>query len=122
MEISKATFAVFGEGVVMGRRVASWLQARSGAGADANTQEATESKMTVGSEMETAGVMGKSKETAGLKAETVAGTESGADSEVGTDSESTADRSRAGARAKASARCTIASGLAIDGGGYRYQR
>ena len=61
---------------------------------DANTREATESKMTAGSEMETAGVTGKSKETAGSEAETVVGTESGVDTEVGTDSESTVDRWR----------------------------
>ena len=60
-----------------------------------NTQEAMESKMTAGSETETAGVMGKSKETAGSEAEMVVGTESGVDTEVGMDSESTADRSRA---------------------------
>ena len=41
--------------------------------------------MTVGSEMETAGVMGKSKETVGLEVETVAGMESGADTAAGTD-------------------------------------
>ena len=41
----------------MGRRVASWLLVRSGAGADANTWEATESKMTAGSETETVGVI-----------------------------------------------------------------
>ena len=75
-----------------------------------NTREATESKMTAGSEMETAGVMGKSKETAGSEAETVAGTESGVDTEVGTDSESTADRSGAVAGAEASVRCAIATG------------
>ena len=60
---------------------------------DANTREATESKMTAGLEMETAGAMGKSKETVGSEAETVAGMESGVDTEVGMDSESTADRS-----------------------------
>ena len=69
----------------MGRRAASGLQVRSGAGGDANTWEATESKMMAGSEMETAGVTGKSKETAGSEAETVAGTESGVDTEVGMD-------------------------------------
>ena len=74
---------------------------------DANTREAMESKMTAGSEMETAGVTGKSKETAGLEAETVAGTESGADTEVGMDSESTADQSGAGAGAEASVKCAI---------------
>ena len=58
-----------------------------------NTREDMESKMMAGSEIETAGVTGKSKETAGLEAETVAGTESGVDIEVGMDSESTADRS-----------------------------
>ena len=59
---------------------------------DVNTQEAMESKMTVGSEMEMAGVMGKLKETAGLEAEMVAGMESGVDTEVGMDSKLTADR------------------------------
>ena len=58
-----------------------------------NTQEAMESKMTAGSEMEMAGVTGKSKETMGSEAETVVGTESGVDTEVGMDSKSTADRS-----------------------------
>ena len=82
MEIPKATFGVFGEGVVMGRRAASGLQVRSRAGADANTWEATESKMMVGSEMETVGVMGKSKETGGSEVETVVGTESGVDTEA----------------------------------------
>ena len=74
-----------------------------------NTREATESKMMVGLEMEMAGVMGKSKETAGSEAETVAGTESGVDTEVGTDSESIADRSRPVVEAKVSARCAIAT-------------
>ena len=59
-----------------------------------NTREATESRMTVGSETETAGVMGKSKETVDSEAEMVSGTESGVDTEVGMDSKSTADRSR----------------------------
>ena len=77
---------------------------------DANTQEAVESKMMAGSDIETAGVMGKSKETAGSEVETVAGTESGVDIEVGMDSESTADRSRVGAGAEASVRCTIVTG------------
>ena len=66
--------------------------------------------MTVGSEIETAGIMGKSKETAGSEAEMVAGTESGVDIEVGMDSESTADQSGAGVGAAASARCAIATG------------
>ena len=69
---------------------------------DANTWEATESKMT-------AGVMGKSKEMAGSEAETVVGTESGVDNEVGTDSKSRSDKSGAGAGAKASTRCAIAT-------------
>ena len=95
---------------MMGRRAASWLQARSGAGVDANTWEAMESKMTVGSEMETAGVTGKSKETAGSEVETVAGTESGADTDAGMDSELTADQSGVVAGAEASARCAIMTG------------
>ena len=66
--------------------------------------------MTAGLEMETAGVMGKSKETAGLEAETVVGTESGVDTEAGMDSESTVDQSGAGAAAKVSVRCTIPTG------------
>ena len=70
-----------------------------------------------GSETETAGVMGKLKETTGLEAEIVVGTEGGVDTEAGMDSESTADRSGAGAGAEVSA-----SGLAIGGGGYRDQR
>ena len=86
----------------MGRRVASWLQARSGAGVDANTREATESKMTAGSEMETVGVMGKSKETADSEAEMMAGMESGADTDAGMDSESRVDQSGAVAGAEAS--------------------
>ena len=105
----------------MGRRVASWLQARSGAGADANTWEATESKMTAGSEMETAGVTGKSKETAGSEVETVAGMESGVDTEAGMDSELTADWS--GGRSEHEVRDRDHwSRHAIDGGGYRYRR
>ena len=91
----------------MGRRAASGLQVRSGSGADANTWSAMESKMMAGSEMETVGVMGKSKETAGLEVEMVAGMESGVDTEVGMDSESTADQSGAVAGAKASVRCVI---------------
>ena len=79
-------------------------------GADANTREATESKMMAGSEMETAGVMGKLKETADLEAETMAGTESGADTDAGMDSESRVDRSGAGAGAEASTRCVIRTG------------
>ena len=47
--------------------------------------------MTAGSEMETAGVTGKSKEMVGSEAEMVSGMESGADTEVGMDSKSTAD-------------------------------
>ena len=70
-----------------------------------NTWEAMESKMMVGSETETAGVMGKSKEMTGLEAETVVGMEGGVDTEAGMDSESTADQSGAGA--EASARCAI---------------
>ena len=88
-------------------------------GADANTREATESKMMAGSEMETAGATGKSKETADSEAETMVGTEGGADTDAGMDSESRVDRNRVGAGAEASARFTIVSGLAIGGGGYR---
>ena len=43
--------------------------------------------MMAGSEMEMVGVMGKSKETTGLEAEMVVGTESGGDTEAGMDSE-----------------------------------
>ena len=50
--------------------------------------------MTAGSETETVGVIGKSKETVGLEAEMVSGMESGVDTEVGMDSKLTADRSR----------------------------
>ena len=89
---------------------------------DANTWEAMELKMTVGSETEMAGVMGKSKEMAGSEAETVAGMEGGVDTEAGMDSESRVDQSGAVAGAEASARCAIASGLAIDGGGYHDRR
>ena len=56
-----------------------------------------------GSETETAGVMGKLKETVGFEAEMVVGTESGADSEVGMVLESTVDQSGAVVGAKASA-------------------
>ena len=63
----------------------------------------------VGLETEMAGVMGKSKETAGLEVETMVGTESGVDTEAGMDSESTVDRSRVVAGAKASMRCAIAT-------------
>ena len=83
---------------------------------DANTQEATESKMMAGSEMETAGATGKSKETADSEAETMAGMEGRVDTDAGIDSESRVDRSGAVAGAEASARC------AIDGGGYRDRR
>ena len=79
-------------------------------GADANAREAMESKMTAGSEMETVGVMGKSKETAGSEAEMVAGTESGVDTEAGMDLELTADWSGAVAGAEASVRCAITTG------------
>ena len=72
-----------------------------------NTREAMESKMTVGSEMEMAGVIGKSKETADLEVETMVGTESGLDTEAGMDLELTVDRSREVAGAEASTRCTI---------------
>ena len=65
-------------------------------------------KMTAGSEMEMVGVTGKSKETAGSEAETVAGMESGVDIEVGMDLESRVDRSEAVAGAEASVRCAIA--------------
>ena len=60
--------------------------------------------------MEMAGVMGKSKETASLEAEMVAGMESGVDTDAGMDLESTADQSRAVAGAEVSARCTITTG------------
>ena len=98
----KATFGVVSKRIVMGRRVASGPQVESGAGADANTWEATELKMTAGSETETAGVTGKSKETAG--------SESGVNTEAGMDSESTVHQSGAGAGTKAIMRCVIASG------------
>ena len=70
-----------------------------------NTWEATESKTMAGSEMEMVGVMGKSKETVSLEAETVVGMECGVDTEVGTNLKSTADQSRAVVGAKVSARC-----------------
>ena len=76
---------------------------------DANTWEAMESKMMVGSETETVGVTGKSKETAGLEVEMVAGTECGADTEVGMDLKLTVDMSRAVAGAEASMGSTIAT-------------
>ena len=56
------------------------------------------------------GVMGKSKETAGLEVETMAGTESGADTAAGMDLESRVDRSGAVAGPEVSARCAIATG------------
>ena len=61
---------------------------------NANTGVAMESKETVGSEMEMAGVMEKSKVMGGLESEMGAGTESEVDMEVGTDSKQTADLSR----------------------------
>ena len=76
---------------------------------DANTWEATELKMMAGLEMETAGLTGKSKKTAGSEAETVAGTESGVDTEVGMDLESTADQSGTVVGAKASMESAIAT-------------
>ena len=79
---------------------------------DANTWEAMESKMMVGSETETVGVTGKSKETAGLEVEMVAGTECGADTEVGMDLKLTVDMSRAVAGAEAS----MGSAIATAGG------
>ena len=91
----------------MGRQVASGLQVRSRVGVDVNTWEAMESKMTVGSESELAGAMGKLKETSGSEAETVVGMESGVDTEVGMDLKSTADQSRAVAGAEASTGSTI---------------
>ena len=84
---------------------------------DANTWEATESKMTAGSEMEPVGVTGKLKETADSEAEMMVGTEGGADTDAGMDSESRVDRSRVVAGAEVST-----SGLVINGGGYRYRR
>ena len=60
-----------------------------------------------GSEMETAGVTGKSKETAGSEAEMMAGMESGADTAAGMDLESRVDQSGAVVRAEASTRCVI---------------
>ena len=66
--------------------------------------------MTAGSEMETAGVMGKSKETVGSEVETVAGTGSGVDTAAGMDLESTVDQSGAVAGAEASARCVMVTG------------
>ena len=65
--------------------------------------------MTAGSEMETAGVMGKLKETVGSEAETVVGTESGVDTEAGMDSESRVGRSGVVAGAEASTRSAIVS-------------
>ena len=94
----------------MGRRVASGLWVRSGAGADANTQEATESKMTAGSEMEMVGVMGKLKETVDSEVETMAGMESEADTDAGMDLELRVDWSGAVAGAEVSARCAIVTG------------
>ena len=76
---------------------------------DANTREAMESKMMAGSEMGTAGVTGKSKETVGSEVEMVVGMESGVDTEMGTDSKLTVDRSRAVAGAKASTGSAIAT-------------
>ena len=60
--------------------------------------------------MEMVGVTGKLKETAGLEAETMAGTESGADTDAGMDSELRVDPSGVGTGAEASARCAITSG------------
>ena len=66
--------------------------------------------MMAGSEMETAGATGKSKETVDLEAEMMVGTEGRADTDAGMDSESRVDRSGVVAGAEASMRCTIASG------------
>ena len=88
---------------------------------DANTREAMELRMTAGSEMETAGVTGKSKEMVGSEAEMVSGTESGADTEVGMDSKLTVDRSGGRSEHKMRDR-DHRSGHVIDGGGYHYQR
>ena len=77
---------------------------------DVNTWEATESKMTAGSEMETVGATGKSKEIVDSEAETMAGTEGGADTDAGMDSESRVGWSGAVAGAEASARCMITTG------------
>ena len=60
--------------------------------------------------METAGVMGKSKETTGSEAETVVGTESGADTDAGMDSESRVGWSGVVVGAEVSMRCAIATG------------
>ena len=79
-------------------------------GADANTREATESKMMAGSEMETAGATGKLKETADSEAETMAGMEGGADTDAGMDLESRVGQSGAVVGAEASVRCAIATG------------
>ena len=65
--------------------------------------------------METVGVTGKSKETAGSEAEPVAGMESGVDTEAGMVLESTVDRSGAVVGAKASVRCAIATGGGVAG-------
>ena len=59
--------------------------------------------MMAGSEMETAGATGKSKETADSEAETMAGMEGGVDTDAGMDSESRVDQSGAVAGAEASA-------------------
>ena len=66
--------------------------------------------MMAGSEMEMAGVMGKSKETAGSEAETVAGMGSGVDTAAGMDLESTVDQSGAVVGAEASAKCAMVTG------------
>ena len=61
---------------------------------DTNTGVATESKVRVGLEMETAGVTEKLEVMVGSEAETVGGMEIGVDTDVQTDSEQTVDLSR----------------------------
>ena len=58
-----------------------------------NMEMAMESKVMVGLAMEMAGVMEKSKMTAGSEAETVVGTETGVDTDVGMGSKSMVDTS-----------------------------
>ena len=76
---------------------------------------AMELKMMAGSETEMMEVTGKLKETVGLEAEMVVGTEGGANAEAGMDLKSTVDRSGVVAGAKASARCTIATAVGDAG-------
>ena len=81
---------------------------------DANTQEAMESKMMAGLEMEMVGVTGKLRETVGSEVEMVVGMESGADTEAGTDLNLRSDKSGVGVGAEVSAIATAGGDAGAD--------